>query len=333
VIRALVHDGHEVLIGAGGRPLNLLKQEFPALTSIPFPGYDILYPEGKGMVLKMALQAPGILIKIAREHRKLKKIIREHSIDIVVSDNRFGLWNKKIRSVYITHQVMIKCPPSLGFLEPLLYRIHKHYINKYDVCLIPDAAGNKNLSGDLSHLFPLPGNASFTGPLSRFAGNIHTPAETQWDLLVILSGPEPQRTHFEQSLLGQLLKTTLKTLVVKGTPEQNETINFGSHIAVVPHLTAVEMEQAVFAAKLILSRPGYSTIMDLSACGKKAIFVPTPGQTEQEYLGDLMMRRGWCYCTEQKKFNLEKALEQSEKYSGIPLLDHPGVTELVRKIL
>jgi len=138
VIKKLILQGNEVLIASDGKIEKLLKKEFPQLTFVFLQGYRVRYFSFLPMTFSMLLQLPKIAWRIFKEHRDLKKIIQHYRIDMVISDNRYGLWNKKINSVFITHQLMIKSPRALKFLEPLMYRINKIFISKYDECRIPD---------------------------------------------------------------------------------------------------------------------------------------------------------------------------------------------------
>jgi len=268
------------------------------------------------MVLKIAAQIPKILSGIKREHELLKKIIKEKKIDAVISDNRFGLWSKEIPCVFITHQLMVKSP----FGEKFIHRLNTNYISKYSECWIPDApllegGGERGLSGDLSHKFPLPKNAKYIGVLSRFFADSQND-KAKYDLLVILSGPEPQRTVFEKKILEQLALTSTSALIVQGITEKNERIRISKNVEMVSHFTSEELQKEILSSEIILCRPGYSSVMDLAVLGKKAIFVPTPGQTEQEYLAKYFSGKKIAYSVSQKKFDLESALKESENHSG-----------------
>lgn len=322
IIRYLIEKNIEVTIGADKRPLELLKKEFPSLEFVTIPGYEINYSSNGSMILKMALSIPKILAGIKSEHELLKKIIKEKNIDAVISDNRHGLWSNEVPCIFITHQIMIKSP----FAEKLLYKLNIHFIKKYTECWIPDFEGTENLSSDLSHKMSLPGNAFFIGPLSRFRPSFAPLLPRGGDrggheLLVILSGPEPQRSVFEEKILSQLKLTNYKTLLVRGIPEKREEMQISENIKMVSHLDSEKMQEAIMDSKIIFSRSGYSTIMDLAILDKKAIFIPTPGQTEQEYLAGNLMEKGIAYCVKQNKFNLQKALKESEKYKGFVLIE------------
>ncbi len=322
-IRLLLQKKAEVLIAADGRPLELLRQEFPQLTFIPFKGYEIAYPRSGSMAFKMLLAVPGILKKIKREHLELQKIIAGHNIDAVISDNRYGCWNKSVKSIFITHQLMIKTP----FFEKAAHAKILNYIRNYDECWVPDAAGTENLSGDLSHKYPLPENAFFIGNLSRFEKPESVNNDFKYDVMAIVSGPEPQRTIFETLLLQQFNTTNLKALLVSGLPEGKNKPVIKPNVTVVSHLNAADMQAAILSSKTIIARSGYSTIMDLAALGKKAVFVPTPGQTEQEYLAELLMQKNISYYQKQSEFDLKKAIDGNEKYSGFTKRELSGELE------
>ncbi len=313
VIRALQTNGATVVIGADKAPLTLLQQEFPEVERIALPGYNISYPKSGNMAWKMVLETPKILSRIKQEHQQLQTLIDTHRIDAVISDNRFGLWSNKVPSIFITHQIHIQAPIMAG----QLYRINRSYIEKFSECWVPDAAGDNNLSGNLSHHSNLPPNVHYIGPLSRFDG---TAAETTpiYDLLLLLSGPEPQRTVFEQLLLQQVANSGLKVLLVRGLPDDEAPITH-NNVTVKHHLPANELQAAILQSKLVVCRPGYSTLMDLAALGKPALFVPTPGQTEQEYLAQMHMEQGHFYAVKQKKLHLLQDIKHAFSYTGIQL--------------
>ena len=322
IIRLLLKKGHAVIIAAGGRPMALLRQEFPELQFIVFNGYPITYPASGAMTFKMLLSAPKILAGIKEEHRTLDSIIDKHSIDVVISDNRYGCYSKKVKSIFITHQVMIKAP----FGEKLLHKLVLNYIGRYNECWVPDVAGNDNLSGDLSHKYPLPANTFFIGGLSRFEKQNAT-SENKYDVMAVISGPEPQRSIFEKMVLEQLEKTDLKALVVCGKTENASGMITKKNIQIVNHLKADAFRDAALSSAVILSRSGYSTIMDLAALNKKAIFIPTPGQTEQEYLAKLFMKKGIAFFQEQEEFELLAAMKENEKYKGFSRVESEGLLE------
>jgi hypothetical protein len=286
LIRKYHNEGNEVVIVADGHPLEFLKQEFPSLRFIEFPSYSVYYSAGKSQVGAMIFNFPNIVSGIVREHFWLSNLLQSEHFDLIISDNRFGLWNKRIRSVYITHQLMVKMPVNLKFLEPLVHRIHKAFINRYDECWIPDRAEKGGLSGDLAHQYPLPRNARFIGTLSRFKGMGITEPNKEYKIVAVVSGIEPQRTIFEDSLIQKYKNHSEKVLIVRGLPGKGMDKKTIGSITFASHLSDSELAAVLLGATKIICRSGYSSIMDLDAlnCLDKAELIPTPGQTEQEYL-------------------------------------------------
>jgi uncharacterized protein (TIGR00661 family) len=286
IIRKLVAEGHEVVVVADGFPLAFLRQEFPTLRFIEFPSYEVYYAAGKSQVSAMIFNIPKIIKGIVKEHFWLHNLIQKEHFDQIISDNRFGMWNKRIYSVYITHQMMIKMPTNLKFLETLVHCIHKVFINCYDECWIPDYNENFGLSGDLVHKYPLTRNAKFIGTLSRFQGMENTHPVMDYDVVAVISGVEPQRTIFEEGLLQQFRNRPEKMLIVRGQPQVEKVQSHTGNVTLISHLPDIELAAVLLGAKKIICRSGYSSIMDLHTlkCMDKAELVPTPGQTEQEYL-------------------------------------------------
>lgn len=313
IIKELQSKGVEVIIAADGKPLELLKSEFPELIFEILPGYDVTYQNRGSFFFKILCKVPSILKMIRKEHLLLEKLIKKHNVDAVISDNRYGLWTNKVPCVFITHQVRILSP----VLEDLVFFLNLHFINRFDFCWIPDEASARNLSGKLSHIENLPSHAKFIGPLTRFRGDY--PQEKRYDIMAIVSGPEPQRSIFEEKLKTQLKQLNKRALLVLGNPEIVQKSESGN-LTIVSHFNSVEMEKAVAASEVIICRGGYSTIMDLAVYGKKAVFIPTPGQTEQEYLAKRYAGKGWCVYQKQSEMNLEKAISRIPFMQGVPLI-------------
>lgn len=316
LINGFISQKTNVIIAADGRPLAFLKETFPQLEFVKFPGYNISYPKNGKMSLKLITLLPKLFFRIVKEHFEVKRIIKNYNIDFLISDNRFGLWNKNIPSVFITHQIMIKTPKYLNFLEGILFRINKFIIKKYYKCWIPDFEGSENLSGDLSHKYPIPPNSEFIGPLSRFSlpENNQEFIDFKYDIIAIISGPEPQRTIFENILLSQLKSSDLKAIVVRGITDFVEHYELRKNCEVFTHLPTKQLQKYILQSKIIICRPGYSSIMDITALGKKAIFIPTPGQTEQEYLAEYLFKKKYFFFSKQADFKLKEALEKAKDF-------------------
>ena len=278
IIKYLIELNCKVIIGANGKSYELLKLEFPDLTYLTLPDYGISYSVNpKFLKLKMLTQIPRIFKTIANENLWLKKAITEHGIDLVISDNRYGLHNKGVYSIFITHQLSIKAGNIM--LESLLRRINYRFINRFNQCWIPDNK-EKSLAGTLSHPNKLPRNAAYIGPLSRLEKQ-HS--ELKYDYLILLSGPEPQRTVLENLMVAQTFLLKGRVLFVRGTPSE-ATLKVNENCEVLNLITTEEISGYLNRSSIILCRSGYTTIMDLIKLNKTAILIPTPGQTEQEYL-------------------------------------------------
>ena len=295
IIRKLIAEGHEPVIVADGYPQAFLRQEFPTLRFIEFLSYSIYYSSGKSQVSAMIFNFPNIVKGIINEHLWLREFLHIEHFDQVISDNRFGMWNRRVHSIYITHQLMVKMPENLKLLEPLLHCIHKAFISRYNECWIPDRAENGGLAGDLAHKYPLPHNAKFIGTLSRFQGLENTEPDINFDVVAVISGVEPQRTIFENSLMLRFKGGYEKVLIVRGQPQVKNISKQIGNISLVSHLPDNELVAVLLGAKKIICRSGYSSIMDLDVlnCLKKAELIPTLGQTEQEYLKTIHNTAYW----------------------------------------
>lgn len=327
IIFTLIQQNCMVIVAAEGQIKTLLQKEFPALQFIELRGYRIQYSRYKyWMPVKLLLQLPKILYRINTENRWLKKAVKENSIHAIISDNRMGLFHKKIPSVYLTHQLKIKTGNRLT--ENIAQKIHYHYINKFRNCWVPDTEGGLSLAGTLSHPEILPKvPVTYLGPLSRFN---QSDIESKYDLCIILSGPEPQRTIFEKMILEDLHEVTGNIFLVRGLPNEITLPELNtSSIKIKNHLSAEDLNRVILQSKMILSRCGYSTVMDLVALQKKAILVPTPGQTEQEYLGRYLQEQKLFYTVDQHNFSLPEALKIASAFqfntSAVNVQDYKNV--------
>lgn len=306
--------GHEPVLCAEGRIADLLRAEFPELPMQHLEGYRITYPRGVGMVWKMAVTIPHILRCIAEEERELGRLVKKWKADAVISDNRFGFRHPEVPSAYITHQVMIKAPLA----ERMLHDMHGKFIERFHETWVPDVPEAPGLSGDLGHRFGLPANGKYIGPLSRFGGRM---PKGGGGLAVVISGPEPQRTLFEENIRGQLRTYEGVATVVCGRPDLHTDEQTAEGHRIVSHLPSGELEEVMSAADVVLSRSGYSTVMDLAVIGRKAIFVPTLGQTEQEYLAQMYHARGIHLHAPQRGFSLADAMGRIGSYTGFGDMD------------
>jgi uncharacterized protein (TIGR00661 family) len=313
VIRELERQGCAVTVAGSGDSLTLLKNQFPHLRFYFLPGYAPRYPVKGSMVWAMATQLPRFMRVINLEHRETGKIIEKEKVDLLISDNRYGCWSEKIRCAFITHQSNILMPKRFGWLQHLVRRASDRMINRFDLCWIPDFQGDHSYAGMLTELPATKWSAKteYIGTLSRFKPQ--NPPGRKYDVVVVLSGPEPQRTALERIIVPQLRDSNLRFMLIRGLPNEHSS---DTDDRIQNFLASNELQDCMEAADLIIARSGYSTVMDMSALGKKAVFIPTPGQTEQEYLSKRMMDKGIAFCMEQNEFHLSTALQQSKYYAG-----------------
>lgn len=317
VIELLTERGAKVIIGADNRPLNFLMQRFPSCEFVKLPGFSPTYPVNGSMALVMLKSFPQMGAAARKAHDLLQEIITGKKVDIVISDNRYELHSKKAYCVFVTHQLDIATPGLTVPAKPVIRGIINRYIRKYDELWIPDFEGEPNLSGKLSHIRHMPlDNYHFIGPLSRFSLVDAELSSEKTEILALLSGPEPQRTMLEQLLISQITDSGKKAVILQGKPEETSGQKNGN-IRIIPHLPDEKLAALIKSAKTIITRPGYSTIMDLAVLGKKAVFIPTPGQTEQEYLAQRFKKEKIFYSGQQKSFDLNRALKAQENYSGL----------------
>ncbi|MGL4597676.1 MAG: glycosyltransferase family protein [Bacteroidia bacterium] len=283
VIRALRSAGAEVIIAADGRSYYFLQDEFPDIPLVRLPGYSVTYPRSRYLTLNLLLQSPRILKQIHREHKLVNELVAEYKIDTIISDNRFACRSEETYNIYITHQLHIKAPVAGGMAT----RIHRNYYERFDEIWVPDFKGDLNLSGELSHKIRPAIPTHFIGPLSRFSKHTETVSSEESFILILLSGPEPQRSLLEDILIQQFKSRSEKIILVRGITETNESREIRAGFLSVDHAASKQLETWIRQAKVVIARSGYSTLCDLAVFGKKLIAIPTPGQTEQEYLAHL----------------------------------------------
>lgn len=298
--------GARVIIASDGDALGLLKAEFPYLTACELPSYRIRYASNN-MVRNIAAQLPRILYAIRAEHNMCQYLIKKHQIRGIISDNRYGVFNRKTNSVILTHQLNIRVPNRL--LQWLTNALLKRALQKFDTVWVPDTAQDASLSGALSHPPPTGLSVQYLGLLSRMQPK-GLDAEAEYDAAVVLSGPEPQRTLLEQRLAEQALAMPDKHFIfIQGKTETKVHHFLSDHLEVVSYLTSSELNEVLLKSKAIVCRSGYSSLMDLAALGKKAVLIPTPGQTEQEYLAHYIAAQGIMPMQTQEEIDLQKGLQ------------------------
>jgi len=326
ILHELLFQGAEPWIAASGIQKELLQKDFSALPFLDLEGYGVSYStKGSSLPLKILAQAPTLLKKIQKEKDWLHKVNKTHQFHGIISDNRFGLNHPYVKSIIVTHQLAIKT--GLGtFATAMANRQNRRYISRFDECWVPDWPGDDNLAGELSHPAHLPENVRYIGPLSRIE---HVKTSEHIGLLIVLSGPEPQRSIFEEKILAQLAEMDEKFVLVRGTGSDDIPIQYANG-AVINNLGTSELAQKLAAAEFVICRSGYSSIMDLAKMGKKMVLVPTPGQAEQEYLFQRMLMKGMAIGASQEDFNIKELLHKAR---GFSFKIKPYRNDLLREVI
>jgi uncharacterized protein (TIGR00661 family) len=315
IINALLTNEFEPVIASDGEALKLLEKEFPSLESLELPSYNITYAaKAENFKLKLIQDSPRLLKTIKKEKAATKRLVDDHRIDGIISDNRFGVRHKKLPSVFITHQLRVLS----GSTTWLSTAMHQKIIGKFDECWVPDHKGEPNLSGILGHASLSDTAIKYLGPLSRFE-KIAKPSS--FGLMILLSGPEPQRTLLENKLLKALESYDKPCLFVRGKVEDTQTKTEKDQLTIYNFLTSASLEEALNASELILCRSGYTTVMDLAKLKKKAFFIPTPGQFEQEYLAEKLEKDGIAPYASQEDFHFGM-LAKNSGYQGFKAMEY-----------
>ncbi|AVR45242.1 glycosyltransferase [Christiangramia fulva] len=311
IIKGLEENGFEPILASDGAALLLLQKEFPHLLSIELPSYDIRYStNGAYLKWKLLMESPRLLRTVNKEKGLTEKIVHNYAIKGIISDNRFGVRSEKLKkNVYITHQLNVLS----GNTTFLSSTFHQSYIKKFEQCWIPDNESEPNLSCILGHTPTRLNNLKYIGPISRFE-KLEIPKI--YDYLVLLSGPEPQRSILENILLKNFQNTEKKILFVRGVMNKDRIEVKNSNLIIKDHLYGKALEEAMNCSETMISRSGYSSIMDLAKLQKKAFFIPTPGQEEQEYLAQRFEDLGMAPFCRQKDFEISQ-LKKMKDYRGL----------------
>jgi uncharacterized protein (TIGR00661 family) len=313
IIRELEKNGFTPVLASDGVALQLLQKEFPHLLSLKLPSYEIEYANnGADFKWKLIKNSPKMIEAIFSEKKIVKKWIAEFDLQGIISDNRIGVYSKKIPSVFMTHQLNVLS----GKTTWISSKLHQYFVKKFTECWIPDKKENPNLTGKLGHLKNSSLNLKYLGPLSRLEKK---DLPIKYDLMVILSGPEPQRTFLEQKLSKEIQSFNGKILFIKGIIESEQKIDQDENVTYYNFMTSSEIETAFNESEIVLCRSGYTTVMDLAKLQKKAFFIPTPGQFEQEYLARRLKRNGFLPYAKQDDFVI-KNLSEVSLYGGLPYL-------------
>jgi len=321
VIKNLLDHQHEVTIAAGGNARAVLKLEFPECRSINFSDYPLPYSSSRFFLPKFAASLPVLLRAISDERKNLNRLLLKSRYDLIISDNRLGVYSSEIPSVFITHQLHYHLPRFFWPLELVAVAMNGYLHRKFRHIIVPDnPPGATSLAGKLSR----PGTEE-TKKRAYFSGILTSTRKREiaqdLDVLVMISGPEPQRSRLEEILLPQISTSDVDCVVLLGSPKNHTIQTQSGNCRIIPFASTQEKEMLMNRARFIICRSGYTSMMEIAELKKQhVLFIPTPGQTEQEYLSWYYEQKGWFHSQSQYRLNLKKdiPIAWQPHYTGFP---------------
>jgi len=330
LIKRMIQEGHKVSIVGTGRSLEFLRKELSkSCLFYDVPDYSPVYSEKAFSVAKFVGKLPIYLKEVAREHKKVKQLVDQTGFERIISDSRFGMYHPDVPSFLIFHQLRFIAPGRIRIFEKATEGFNYLSTDDFEKILVPDLEEESvSLSGDLSHNLHYFNNKKrnkieYLGILCDFKKR-NLPQDI--DYFVSISGPEPQRTILEKKILPQLSSLKGKVVVALGKPEENKDISY-QNVRLFSYLDRKKQEEMMNRSRLVITRSGYTTLMELATLGKKALLIPTSGQTEQIYLAEYHFKKGNFYMVPQEKINLVKDVIEAERYPGINLNLRPEEAE------
>ncbi|NYT02304.1 MAG: hypothetical protein GKC10_06090 [Methanosarcinales archaeon] len=336
IIRELLSHDHQVTIASSGNALESLKREFSQCHFLVYKDYPAPYSAGRFFLPRFSAYIPVLLQALREERRNLDLILSREHYDLIISDNRLGVYTPEVPCYFITHQLRFSTPAFIWPVEVMTLYVNGFFHKKFNGVIVPDnLPGDNAISGKLSR-------SSFKVTQARtfYSGILCSTRKMEvaedLDYLIIISGPEPQRTKLEEILLPQVQDLPGEKVVLLGSPGKNFEKQLDSQTTVKSYVSTEEKVELMNRARFIISRSGYTTMMELAEMDKKhGLFTPTPGQTEQEYLSRFYRRQGWFLSRSQYRIDLARDVELAMDYHGFPAMPKTGenVRRLYRDLL
>lgn len=273
IIHQLIEQENKVIIACNKEQEQILHTYFPDLIYVSHEGYPFSF-KGKGNFERdVFFQFFKLRSRLNHEKKEVDQLIQTYSIDLVVSDHRYGFISEKCTSIFITHQINLPLPWHVKWVD----RLHKKWMKAFHTVWVLDTH-NSQFAGKLSQNNGGI-NAEYIGPKSRFS--LYSKMEKTIPLVVIVSGPEPYAEQFFQEQYNIALSKTKRTVIIAPKLYQHQS---NEHIELVLSSDWKKTDAIILQALSIISRSGYSTIMDLNVLEINGTLVPTLGQREQQYL-------------------------------------------------
>lgn len=329
IIEKLLSENKRVVIASDGAALDLLKHEFPQLAAYELPSYDVKYTADKNLMSSLMMQIPKFAIARYKENSVIEDLVLKERVGFIISDNRYGCWHLECKNYILAHHLKPIMTGGFNYFGWLVEILMLSLLSDFNEIWIPDDE-QINLSGELSKLKIE--DKKYIGILSRMKKK-EEKASYAFDLIFILSGPEPQRSLLEDKIKSQMDSIKhLKCLLIRGVVGEIKEEKINDNFKIINWLDKEFLEDAISNSKYIICRSGYSSIMDLAVMGKKAMLIPTPGQSEQEYLAEKLKQEKKFYSCSQDDINLAKDIIEIEKFTGIQPVMESSNLEIFDKI-
>jgi len=314
VLRTYLRRGYAVTVVSCGNTLAFLRLELAAEQHMDFREMADYPPleRGRGWRLYayLLLDLARTWWRIRREHRALEAIAGDY--DFIFSDGRYGFHSKRTPSFLLSHQIAFVAPRGLGWSARITTAFNIATFARFDCLFVADFPDpEQNMAGGLAHVPALDRcEHRYVGVLSSYQ---QLDVEQDIDYLFVISGYlHEHKDSFVRGLLEQARDLPGRKVFVLGNTDEDESVYdaWRSDTLAIHGVASGGLRQQLFArARCVISRSGYSTVMDLVEHDKRALLIPTPNQTEQEYLARWLGQRGW-YVTRAQSgdFDLVEAL-------------------------
>ncbi|MCF7861519.1 hypothetical protein K9M79_04715 [Candidatus Woesearchaeota archaeon] len=318
LIESLIEKKHEVHILSHFRSLAYLKDYFKKNVKKYYdvPDYSIekIFNKEKFSVLNMMIKTPTLITDFKREHKEFLKIHREENFDRVVTDSRYGIYGPGADCFLFAHHIKFSLEFSPYITERFTEGFYYTMQNRFKNILIPDFEEDGGVGGGLCHDFRYLSKekVKYLGITSMIRKE---KVKEDIDYFISISGPEPQRTIFENKIMKGVHRLKGKVVITLGKPEITEVKRRGN-LTIYGCFDRKKQQEHMNRAKMVISRSGYTTLMELAELGKNALLVPTKGQPEQEYLSKYLMEKGIWYSVDQDHLDIPVDVEKAKHYKG-----------------
>ena len=301
IIQWLLANENEVIICCDESQERFYRNYFPEIWYVPHEGYPFKFKGNGNWTLDILKTFSALHLFLKDEKRRVKDLVEKFNPDLIISDQRFGFISKKVKSVIISHQVNL--PVSNWNLLARVW--NRKLLSKFNEVWIPDTI-EQEFSGELSN-----GNLKnkhFIGNCSRFKNVLKENSMSkvkQYKYLGIISGPAPYNKQLLDLLIKKMELSNQKVVVIIPEELYDESLN-SELITAISSPSHKEFIELLLESKIVISRAGYSTLMDLVETKNEGILIPTPGQAEQEYLSEFHKNhKSWTFKTEDEFLDME----------------------------